>query len=192
MECELDQEFGQFNSSKVELDSRIKAAETVPSTADKKGPEAATVATKDTLEAMAVSAEAPARRVPSINPATIAPAGAKPKWATAAAAATATAATTAKIAVANKIMTEASGNVTAIMTTTVAPATPSMTSAGNVAVKAKPPGRERAETAPKTAADVPATVETTSMAPAGKTSGKAAPTAKNNDINSCSEVKGGQ
>ncbi len=62
MEREIDKEFGQFEASKIKLDSGIKAAETAPSTADKMAPEAAQAATADTAEAeaMAVPAEAAA------------------------------------------------------------------------------------------------------------------------------------
>ncbi len=57
MEHKLDQEFGQFNSSKIELSSWIEAVERAPSTADKTEPGAATAATKDAAEVMAAPAE---------------------------------------------------------------------------------------------------------------------------------------
>ncbi len=60
MERELDKEFGQFEASKIELDSWIEAAKTAPLTVDKMEPGAATAATKDTAEAMAAPVEAPA------------------------------------------------------------------------------------------------------------------------------------
>ncbi len=64
MERELDQEFGQFKSSELELDSRIESAETAPATADKTERGAAKAemadAAEGAAEAMGKQAEVPA------------------------------------------------------------------------------------------------------------------------------------
>ena len=60
MERKLDQEFGQFKSSELELDSRIEAAEAAPSTADGTEPGMETARTNEEEEAMVKPAEVPA------------------------------------------------------------------------------------------------------------------------------------
>ena len=57
MERELNEEFRQFNSSKIELDAQIEAAETAPLTVDETAPEAATAVDIVEEEAMTVTAE---------------------------------------------------------------------------------------------------------------------------------------
>ena len=53
MERELDKEFGQFNSSKIELNTWIEEASTDPWTVDKTAPAEATAVKADAVEAEA-------------------------------------------------------------------------------------------------------------------------------------------